>query len=287
MGKKPLNKNPNSEAQKTQTIHDQCTLAFGAVDRSLENFGIQTAPLVYNGEDSRFKAIMKDGKMVAVLGSDYQVLPNQTAMAAARTVAKAVEAEPFKPKWASSHNVFSESGTRLFAMYVMKDSHTIIGGEKISTGFTIQNGIDGTLAFSCSGFTFRHMCSNGSMIGYHKLEQFYRKHTSGFAVNAEAIEVAVRQVLAQMEVTLDNYVKLDKIKLNQRVAKEIAENRLISRKVIPSYIETKKNKLVDFDDTVTQWQVYNDITKEIWHNPTTGIDSKRVQFKILHNIIRV
>jgi hypothetical protein len=275
---------------QTQKFKDPFA-SFGEIDRSLQQFGILQAPLLCrtNGDaiETGWKAIIKDDRVVAMLGADYQVLPNQTALTVAKEVARDMGAEPFKPKFAPSNAVFSDSGTRLYAMYLMKDSHTMAGGEKISTGFVVQNGIDGTLAFSCTGFTFRHMCSNGAFIGYKKLESYYRKHTSGFQVNKDAIGFAVRQVLTMMEQTVENYAKLETIKLNKQIAQKIAENRLISRKVIPDYIETKKNKLVRFDKSMTLWQTYNDITRGIWHNDDTGIDSKRVQFKILHQIIQV
>jgi len=265
---------------------DTLKLNFGEVDNTLFSYGIQQAPLVYNNEESNWKAILKSGKMVAILGSNYQVLPNDVALKAAESVARSVGAEPFKPKFASSNAVFSESGTRLYAMYISTNSHSV-GGEKIHTGFTIGNAIDGTLAFSCGGFTFRSVCSNGVMLGYKQLEHYYRKHTSGFAVDIASVTVAVKTVLNEMEKVLENYAKLQLIQLNRDIAKKIAESRLISRKVIPDYIETKKSKLIGFDAKISLWQTYNDITREIWHNDGTHIDSKRVQFQILHRIIRV
>lgn len=263
-------------------------IKFGKLDESCKEYGIVQAPVLYNDSPSDYKAIIKDGELVAVLGENYRVLPNELAIKAAEEVASKVGAEPFKSKiFGGRHIAFNEIGTKMYATYLMPTEYDIAGKDTCRAGFTIMNGIDGTQAFSVSGFTFRKVCSNGVIMGQKKLTRFYRKHTKGFLVNTEFVVSSVEQVLERLKVVMENYAKLALVKLNQEIAQQIVDARFISRKFLPSYIVVEKGRLKEFDSNVSQWQVYNDITEAIWKNARTNLDSKRVQFDTLHKIIQV
>jgi len=263
-------------------------IKIGKLDESCKEYGIVQAQLLYQGESSGYKAIIKDGTLVAIVSTGYKTLPNDIAIEVANSVAKEIGAKPFKCRyWAGKHVTFNNAGTRVYATFIMPEEFKITSRDSCHIGFTVQNSIDGTLAFSASGFTYRELCSNGVMFGYRKLAYYYRKHTKGFDVQRELIKEAIRSVINDLYGTINNYVKLTKLKLNREIAEEIAKARFISRKFLPGYIEVEKRKLVSFDPNVTQWQVYNDLTEAIWHNTKASIDSKRAQFNVLHRIIKV
>jgi len=263
-------------------------LSFGQIDASLEEFGILEAPILFNGHTSGYKAIIKNGSLVAILGQDYKTLPNKIAVQIAENVAETVGAKPLKSKvFGGGHIAFNATGTKFYATYTLPKAEEV-GGEKVYVGFTVRNAIDGTLAFSCSGFTFRGMCKNGVILGYKKLAYFYRKHTKGFSIDRQQIERRVLQVISDTYQVIDNYRKLQQLKLNETIAQQIAQARFISRKFIPDYIEVgRKGQLIVFDPNVSLWEVYNDLTARIWHNEQTTLDSKIAQFNALHQIIRV
>jgi len=260
----------------------------GKLDESCKEYGIVQAQLLYQGEPSGYKAIIKDSALVAIVSTGYKTLPNDIAIEVANSVAKEIGAKPFKCKyWGGKHVIFNKAGTRVYVTFVMPEKFKITSKDSCYIGFTVQNSIDGTLAFSASGFTYRELCSNGVMLGYRKLAYYYHKHTKGFDVQRELVKEAIRSVINDLYETINNYVGLTKLKLNREIAEQIAKARFISRKFLPDYIEVEKGKLVSFDPNVTQWQVYNDLTEAIWHNTRTNIDSKRAQFNILHRIFRV
>jgi len=263
-------------------------IKIGRLDESCKEYGIVQAQLLYQGKPSGYKAIIKDGALVAIVSTEYKTLPNDIAIEVANSVAKEIGAEPFKCKyWGGKHIAFNKTGTRMYATFIVPKGLRITPKDSCHVGFTVQNSIDGTLAFSASGFTYRELCSNGVMFGYRKLAYYYHKHTKGLDVQRMGVKAAIQDVINDMYEVVNNYVKLTKLKLNREIAKQIAGARFISRKFLPDYIEVEKGKLVSFDSNVTQWQVYNDLTEAIWHNTRTNIDSKRAQFNILHRIIRV
>lgn len=260
---------------------------FGKADISLKEYGIIQAPLLYNDKPSGYKAIIKDGKLVAVLGSGYKALPNQIALSIANEIADEIGVVPFKKFYQNKHVAFSSKGTRMYATYIVDVPYDIEGRDNARIGFTIQNSIDGTLAFSASGFTFREFCENGVFIGSKKLSYYYRKHTKNFEVKKEAIVKNIRSVIDDMKRVIDEYRQLVRLRLNREIAQKIAEQKFLSKKLMPNYITIGKNReLLEFKE-VDLWTVYNDLSARIWHNPETGLDSKRAQFQALHKVIPI
>jgi len=262
-------------------------ISFGKADTSLKEYGIIQAPLLYNDQPSGYKAIIKNGKLVAVLGSGYKALPNKVALEIANEIADEVGAVPFKKFYQNKHVAFSSEGTRMYATYIVDVPYDIEGRDNARIGFTIQNSIDGTLAFSASGFTFREFCENGVFIGLKKLSYYYRKHTKNFEVKKEAIARNIRSVIDDMKRVIEEYRKLVQLRLNREIAQKIAEQKFLSKKLMPDYILIGKNReLLEFKE-VDLWTVYNDLSARIWHNPKTGLDSKRAQFQALHKVIPI
>ena len=56
------------------------------------------------------------------------------------------------------------------------------------------------------------------------------------------------------------------------------------KKLYPSYIPSPKVEITSVPDK-TQWEMYNDFTEMIWHNPKASMTSKLIQFKYLHQVL--
>jgi len=51
---------------------------FGKADETWSVYNLLQVPLLYNNRASGYKAIVKNGKLVAILGQDYKVLPKES-----------------------------------------------------------------------------------------------------------------------------------------------------------------------------------------------------------------
>lgn len=258
---------------------EELKIEFGTPDSTYINYNILQVPVIYNGEPSKYKAIIKNGNLLAILGENYTVLPNEEAMEAGELVAKSLNAQHFK-------RYYSDNEARLYDTYILPKKYRIDPKDTVQAGFTIMNGIDGTLAFSVTGFTFREMCSNGVMMGYKKLARLYRKHTSGFKFDKTMLVSYVDRIVNDTLDVIESYKKLTQINLNMEIAQKLAKARLLPKKALPDYIEIEEGKVVSIDPEVTLWQTYNDITEAIWHS-AANMDSKRVEFNVLHRIIQI
>jgi len=255
-------------------------IEFGKPLVEWEEYKLKEVPILYNGEESRFKAVIKDGNLVTILGIGYRLLPNEEAVRIAGEVAGELGAKPVDE--AATYN---RHATRVYCSYILPDEkYDIVGKDIIFPGFTIQNGIDGYLAFSCSGFTYRQICANGAFIGYKQMARFYRRHTKGLEVDRVAIRGVIHKVLDETRKAIKVYAKLAELELNEELATKLA--KLLPKKVLPDYIRVERGQLKAFEAR-DLWSVYNDVTAAIWHNAKADIDSKAWHFQVLHQIIPV
>jgi len=261
-------------------------MSFGKPDETWSAYNLFQVPLLYNGHPTKYKAIVKDRRLVAVLGRDYRLLPNEEAVKIASEVAQRVDAEPFRQGLYGDNVMHNKPSTKVYANFLMRGKYDISGRDTVRAGFSVQNGIDGGLAFSATGFTFREVCSNGVFLGYKQIARFFRKHTAGFEIDMDSIVKAVEGVIEETEQTIVTYGRLVAINLNEEIAQKIAQSRL-PRKLMPPYIQIEKGELVGFDDSKSLWDVYNDLTAAIWHSVKVGIDSKKIRFDQVHQIIQV
>jgi len=262
-------------------------ISFGKVDGTWRCYNILQMPLLYNRRRTGYKAIIKNGKFVSVVGQDYKLLPNEEAMKIADSVAVEVGAKPFKVR-RGRHWLDNRLHTRIYLTYVFPRGFDIDGRDKVNVGFSVRNGIDGGLAFSASGFTFRRVCSNGVFYGYKELTRIYRKHTKGFEVDKEAVVRQIKDVLDETRKLIKWYRQLVRMELNEEIAEAIAKSK-VPRKLLPEYItiDKKTHELMWFDQTKSMWDLYNDVTAKIWHDVAMSVETKNRNFDLLHQIIRV
>jgi len=252
--------------------------SLGSADKTFAEYNLYLAPIKFYNKDTRYKAVIKNHELVAIVGRTFRLLPNEVVVNIAKNISDKIGAVPFAEK----NVVLNKRSSRVFASYILPDREDIIGNDKVHPGFTLQNSIDATLAFSCSGFTYRSLCRNGVMLGYKRLVRYYRKHTTGFEVEEDKIEKIVENTLKDTEQVLRQYAIMAQEKLTEDIARNIAK---LSKPMVPEYIKVKKHEVVEFDSTKTVWDVYNDITAAIWHNAKIDIDAKKGRFDFLHKII--
>jgi hypothetical protein len=259
---------------------------FGKVDTTWEKYGLVQAPILYNGKPSGYKAIIKNKNLVAILGMEYKLIPNEEVVKAGDQVAEEVGAKPFKVRYARTNYILNKTETRVYAQYILSRGFDIEGRDRVYIGFSLMNGIDGSLAFSASGFTFRSICQNGVFVGYREIAHFYRKHTKGLEINLDSVKFAVEKVIDETKDAVNAYRKLTRLEMNEEIAERIAKSSL-PRKVLPDYIKVEGETLKSFDPSKSVWDAYNHITEKIWHDVKMDIDRKRQLFNEVHKIIPV
>jgi hypothetical protein len=282
------------------------SLSFGEADKEWEKYNLFQYPLAYSGfgnpqQLKDYKAIVQDGRLVAVTGSEYKLLPNEEAVEISDDVAKLVGAVPFdkfKGAWfvkMNTHVVFNKDKTRIHALYAFDEPVDMGSGDMIQLGFSVHNGIDGGRAFGAGGFTFRHACANMALMGWKgrsmefdmrkTLAWVYHRHTAGLEVERPQLQKTIMAVIEQTREVIGTYKRWQAEELNREIAENLV--KALPKKYLPGYIETTEGKLKQLLGTPKLYDLYNDITYKITHQSKSDLERKEELYGKLHAALLV
>jgi hypothetical protein len=266
-------------------------ISFGTADDAWKQHGLQELPVRYNGGKTPFKAITRHGEFVTILGRGYYLFPNEEAFKLATQAADLVGLKPFAPKGLDGTKRLRQQGnvfynreqTLMHAWYAPPKTYDV-EGEQMHIGCDVVNSIDGSTSFGCSVFTYRGICANGVIFGYRELAGFKRMHTKGMENILGNLKTRMVSVMDTALATLERYQELAENPVTTALVEKIRKSRL-PKKVLPDYLQpdAAEEAALGF----TEWQLYNDITQEIWHNAKTGLRTKTFQFATLHRALKV
>jgi len=272
-------------------------ISFGQPDETWVKYDLIQAPLLFNENQTGYKAIIRKNRMVSIVRRGYKLLPNEEAVKLADEAAEMAGLVPFHEftgDWyvkMAEHVIYDKGQTRVHALYAL-NKHYEVNGEKMHLGVGVHNSIDGTMGFGCGVFTFRHACANmvfAGMRGYEQafdqrktIEYIYKRHTAGLSAFKPNLKNVILSVMEKAVKIIESCNQLAQEKATQELIERIKKSRL-SKKVLPEYLTAKEPEIEVTD--LTQWQLYNDITAAIWHNNKAAMKTKLFQFKTLHQII--
>lgn len=271
--------------------------SLGPADNKWQNYQIRQYPIDLNGNDTGYKAILREGSLVSIVRQGYMLLPNEEALKLAdeaAALAGLVPFDKFTGDWyqrMEKHTILDKEGRRMHALYAINKPYTV-NGEKMHLGVGIHNSIDGSTAFGAGIFTFRNACANMVLAGTKNYEQafdqrrtleyVYHRHTAKLAPVSENLKNIILLVMDRAQEIIASYRQMAARDVTAEFAEKLKKSRL-SKKVLPEYL-TAEEPTVQVDK-LTEWQLYNDITEKIWHNADSGLRTKEFQFTTLHKLM--
>jgi len=289
------------------------TVKIGAYSRKWERYGLLEAPLLSHNQISNTdeptgrKLIVRETngeKQLAVppVSEAYYLLPNEEVRARFDQWAKAGGFELYDD---SRYTFTSRTGNAAFLCYLPKGeeigSYFVTPRDRVQLGFCARNSIDGSTGFGVDVFTYRGLCTNGSIVlnqeGRRAFSfraaseaaraRLYAHHTA----NLEEVFGNLHEHLAKLahagESVISFYRRLTEIELNQEIAEALTGSGLPQR-VLPW--EVKEDKVTNVP-RMNLWQTYNTITggddnaSGIWHNTKAAMPTKVAQFNALHSTL--
>jgi len=114
-----------------------------------DRYGYQEKLLKYEGRETRYKAIVKDGKLVAILGRNYKLIPNEYVDEMVKKIDERVSCRKEGWRW-----------------------YWFISKSKDDVGAVIVNSVDGSEALKVYAWLV-----NTSLLITERVENVYRRHT--------------------------------------------------------------------------------------------------------------
>ena len=259
-------------------------LDFEKADRRYEKYGLIQAPLLYRGQRVPMKAIIKGSRVVSIVGRGYKLLPNRLVSEIVSEIADLFHLEKSRyPKIGGYYEVSEKENTRSFWTLTFPDEYRV-GDEKIHLGLQIRNSEDGSLSFGVDLFTFRTICRNGAIVKTKDLAiKSYFRHTKRLEVKGLKLKNMILQILDRGQWILERYQRMMEIKMTLEVYEKLKK---IPRKYFPEYLRTKEPR-VELLSTVTEWDLYNDLTANIWHNRRLSMMTRRMLNTVLNRAFSI
>ena len=237
------------------------------VNEAFGDLGYEVREIINpSGEPVGKKAILKDGDVVAIVGMNHKLIPNEVLRGYVERVAAGFGAE----RW----RTYQTSTQYVDTFYIPRAGNGEGVWGELNIGFTVANSIDGSIAMKVMGFTYRELCRNGVIIGLKDVTQYLRLHTQGFLQEfldggVDMVRETVKMVL---EATADVVNAMDewpKIRLHSPVGVELLERIRESHlplAVRPAYALPEEHPKAEVPpESATVWDLYNDITAKISH----------------------
>lgn len=260
-------------------------------------------PIISKSDDLKtdFKAIFKDGKPVTITKTRYKLLPNELVVQAANLAANKTGLIPFdshKGDWVGGNKTdkhIFHTGHKVHAIYAHPTEYTV-NGDKMYIGAAIHNSIDSTMGFTGGVFSFRAACKNVVLsAGWRDwaywysnrdhgrtIESLYKRHTThSIGEIIDNLEGVMIQIMERADEIVKSYNLLAKIEANAELYDRLGKSAL-PRRVLPEHIT---DEATPHPHGLSLWDVYNDLTAEIWHDKKTNTYTKIGQFSTLHKVI--
>lgn len=243
------------------------TISFGTPEQVWEEYALELAPILKNGEDTGRRMVLRNGEFLADVSDQYRLLPNERMVAAANQIAKRVDARPFHQfsgDWyveLDDHVFMDDDGRRAHALYAFDEGPVDLGhGDDVQLGFAVHNSIDGSMGFQVGLFTFRHACANmvmmgvgGSGMGFDTrdvIQHGQQRHTKG--LNVDTLEAFIEEIIEYGPMILDTYSawmdeSLDASRADQ-VLRAAQKSRFSQRDDIPAWMQDTIERVEKADE---------------------------------------
>jgi len=288
--------------ETSNQISSKISFSSGQPDETWSQYNLTEVPLLLNGEQTKYKAILQAGEIAQIATNQYHVLPNEEAVKISDTTAAQMGLVPFDEftgNWfqrLDDHVI--RDGFKVHALYALNEPYKV-NGDEMHIGVGVHNSIDGTTSFGAGVFTFRNACKNMVLAGskgYHQdfdqrktLEYVYKRHTAAIDPVVGQLSHIISGIMDRAVDIIESYKKMAKKKADDKYLDDLQTKLLRSRlpaKVYPSYLLAEPEKATALNaKPETVWDVYNDITANIWHNQSTNMRIKIFQFDHLHKVI--
>jgi hypothetical protein len=233
--------------QTTLVPLESLVVEFSVREKQIVSHGYVEKYLDYQGERTKYKAVLKDGKLVGIVGTGYKVIPNEFLDELLKKVFESEKVESAFEGW------------RYAAM---------VGDDVL-----VVNSVNATLAFKAFA-----VVGQGVLVG-SKVQNIYRRHTPKFEVTEESLKAAIeaiREAKKEYEAWL---AKMEQYKASENL--ELIE-ALLSK--LPKKYGNGILERVKLEKDLTIKWVYEQIARKIW-SAELGLMSKLRYYSLLNDTV--
>jgi len=208
-------------------VEEKLVVEFGVEETIDKDYGYQEKKLLYNGERIPYKAILKDGELIAIVSRKYSLIPNEQV---------AEVAEKF-----AEENQYEISIVDEFPRIYIK----LMQGRN---GYLISNSVDGSLSLRVD------LIHNGVYMPITAL-QFKRRHVG--SIDVKTLELLIKECQKTSAKLTEFLENMQEVELDKEIFETI--NNKIPKKFRVDYNSMKLDRTV-----ITLKDFFEAATSKIW-----------------------
>lgn len=239
-------------------------------DDRWQEYNISEKYLNYHDEQTRFKGIVKDGKLVNLVSKRYTVIPNELLT---EEVVPLIERFGYEQLDSPAKGMVSAR----YMQYFVKPKLEEVGNEDVKLGMLLRNSIDGSLSLGLEGFSYRTLCSNGVIMGKESVYSFTKKHMGSVKDILLHLEEGVALVNKTSLRILEKYNHMMKMEFNKEKYGALKE-------------QLPKKDLVDIArriGTGTDWDAFNSVTQNLWWNERGNMINQYSKMQVVNKVFGI
>lgn len=216
--------------------------------------------LKFRGGDTRYKGIIKDDKLVAILGRNYKLITNEA-------VENAIVA------------ISGKNGFRCGGKYEGWKIFDWVWSSNGRDGVMVANSVDGTIALRC--IAIQNISTHTGILVSNKIQNIYRRHTKKAISTTEGLEEEICAVMLESRKYGEWLQRMGNLK-----AKENMETLKVLFDELPKEYTKGLDNMFTFKTfgEPTVKDVYECIAKKIW-NADIKMTTRLIYYRVLNDVI--
>jgi len=236
-------------------MEEKLVVEFGVEKEVKRNYGYVEKYLTHNGESTQYKAIVKDGELLAIVSRRYTLIENERIIDICKRIADihGLTMEYVKP----------EGGTRV---------HVFL--EQENKGVVVHNSVDGSYALRIDAVV-KLSPAVRTIVKMRDVEQVYKKHFGSAKIVVDDMDKIVSEILKKADDFKYFLEKLDQTDAADHYEELVILEDLLPKKYVSRALQLITHKTLS-GDSITLRRIYERIASDIW---TADIDMKtKVQY---------
>jgi len=239
-------------------------------DDHWQEYNIAEKYLNYEGITTKYKGIIKNNKLAALVSKRYTVIPNELLK---EEIVPLIEQFGYQQLDSPAKPI---SENRYLQYFIDPKLHNI-GNDTIKLGLLLRNSIDGSISLGLEGFTYRTLCSNGMIAGKGTVYSFTKKHMGDAKEILNGLEEGVALVNKSLLQVLEKYDHLMRKRFETNQYNQLKD--ALPKKLI---IGTVK-----FLNTGTEWQAFNEVSANVWHNHKINQSRQYSSMQVINRVFEI
>lgn len=236
-------------------MEEKLVVEFGVEKEIERDYGYVEKYLTHNSESTPYKAIVKNGELLAIVSRRYKLIENERVIEICKEISDALGFD--------MDYYVSESKTRVHIFLYADDK-----------GVVVHNSVDGSYAFRLDAVVRLSETVN-TIIGVKNVEQVYKKHFGSLEVAIDDLSKIIKEILDKAEEFRYFIHKLDTMKVADYLEELKTLEDLLPKKYVVKALRISTQRSLT-GDAVTLKNLYERIASDIW---TAQIDMKtKVQY---------